>query len=77
MFKDKFIRALNKLKFLSPPSKGCNRKLLLQLYKSLIHSHLDYGAPVYGLANKSVSSLSLSWILFKLPLLGWLSALSV
>ena len=39
-------------------SKGCNRKLLLQIYKSLICSHLDYGAPVYGgLANKSVLSV--------------------
>ena len=38
-------------------SKGCNRKLLLQLYKSLIRSRLDYGSPIYNLANKSVLSL--------------------
>jgi len=55
--KAKCIRSLSILKFLSHPSKSCNRKILLQLYKSLIHSRLDYGAPIYGLANKSVLSL--------------------
>ena len=46
-------RLLNWIQILS---NEVNKKLLLQLYKSLIHSHLDYGAPVYGLVNKSVLS---------------------
>ena len=48
---------LNILEFLSYPSKSCNKKIILQLYKSLIRSRLDYDAPVYSLANKSVLSL--------------------
>jgi len=47
---------LSKL-LMSHPSKGCNRKLLLQLYKSHIRSKFDYAAPVYNLASKSVLSL--------------------
>ena len=34
------------------PSTGCNRKILLQLYKSLIRSRLDYGA--YGQTPSSL-----------------------
>lgn len=55
--KAKCLQSLNILKYLSHPSKGCNRKLLTQLYRSLIRSRLDYGAPVYGLASKSVLAL--------------------
>jgi len=47
-------RLLNWIQILS---NEVNKKLLLQLYKSLIRSHLDYSAPVYGLVNKSVLSL--------------------
>jgi len=36
------------LKYLSHPRTGCNRKLLLQLYRSLIRSQLDYGSPIYS-----------------------------
>jgi len=32
------------------PITGCNRKVFLPLYQSLIRSILDYGAPIYGLA---------------------------
>ena len=45
------------IKYLSHPSKGCNRKLLLHLYKSLIRSRLDYGSPIYNLASKSALKL--------------------
>lgn len=37
--------------------KGCNTKLLPQLYQSLIRFHLDYGAPIYNLAIRSVLKL--------------------
>ena len=57
ILKAKCSRALSVIKYLSHPSKGCNRKLLLQLYKSLIRSRLDYGAPIYNLASKSVLKL--------------------
>jgi len=51
------MRSINILKIISHPSKGCNRKRLLQLYRSLIRSRLDYGAPIYNLTSKSVLSL--------------------
>ena len=57
ILKAKCTQALNALKYISHPSKGCNRKLLTQLYKSLIRARLDYGAPIYNLANKSVLTL--------------------
>ena len=57
ILKAKCMRSINILKIISHPSKGCNRKLLLQLYRSLIRSRLDYGAPIYNLASKSVLSL--------------------
>jgi len=55
--KAKSMRALNVLKYLSTPSTGCNSRVLLPLYKSLVRSILDYGAPVYGLASKSQLSI--------------------
>lgn len=51
--KAKCLNATNILKYLSHPRLGCNRKLLLQLYKSRIRSHLDYGSPIYSQTNKS------------------------
>ena len=51
--KAKCIRALNILKILSHPTHGCQRKILLLLYTSLIRSILDYGSPIYGLASTS------------------------
>ena len=53
----KCVRSINILRIISHPSKGWNRKLLLQLYRCLIRSRLDYGAPIYNLASKSVLSL--------------------
>jgi len=55
--KAKCINTINVLKYLSHPRLGCNRKLLLQLYKSLIHSQLDYGAPIYHQAFKNTIKL--------------------
>ena len=51
------MQALNVLKYLSNPSTGCNRRVLLPLYKSLVRSILDYGAPVYELTPKSQLSI--------------------
>ena len=57
MLKSKCISALNVIKYLSHPSKGCHRKILLNLYKSLIRSRLDYGSPIYNTASTSVLKL--------------------
>ena len=57
IIKAKCYRAINILKILAHPSKGCNRKTLLPLYQSLIRSILDYGSPNYGLAPASQLSL--------------------
>jgi len=51
------LSALNVLKYLSHPSCGCNRKILLPLYRALIRSILDYGSTIYGLAPSSQLSL--------------------
>jgi len=45
------------LKFLSHPTKRCNRSTLLHLYISLIRSIIHYGAPVYSLTNQSFLTL--------------------
>jgi len=42
ILKAKCMRSINILKIISYPSKGHNRKLLLQLYRSLSRSRLDY-----------------------------------
>ena len=55
--KAKCINTINVLKYLSHPRLGCNRRLLLQLYRSLVRSQLDYGAPVYYQARKSTIKL--------------------
>ena len=51
--KAKCLKALNLLKVLSHTNWGADRTVLLQLYRSLIRSKLDYGSIVYGLARKS------------------------
>ena len=51
--KAKCIKALNLLKVLSHTNWGADRTVLLQLYRSLIRSKLDYGSIVYGSARKS------------------------
>jgi len=45
--KAKCLRALNILKVLIHPPHGCNRKILLPLYTTLIHAILDYGATAH------------------------------
>ena len=44
-------------KYLSHPRSGCNRKTLLQLYKSFIRSKLDYGCPIFNQVSKSTLNL--------------------
>ncbi|MES9951106.1 MAG: reverse transcriptase domain-containing protein [Candidatus Thiodiazotropha sp.] len=51
--KAKCLKALNLLKVLSHTNWGADRTTLLQLYRSLIRSKLDYGSVVYGSARKS------------------------
>ena len=47
------MKALNLLKVLAHTSWGADRVTLLNLYRSLIRSKLDYGLVVYGSARKS------------------------
>ena len=49
----KCLKALNLLKVLSHTNWGADRTVLLQLYRSLYRSKLDYGSIVYGSARKS------------------------
>ena len=51
--KAKCLKALNLLKVLSHTNWGVDRTVLLQLYRSLIRSKLDYGSIIYGSARKS------------------------
>ena len=51
--KAKCLKALDILKVLSSSDWGGNRTVLLNLYRSLIRSKLDYGSIVYGSARKS------------------------
>ena len=51
--KQKCKKALNLLKVVSHFDWGGDRKVMLQLYKSLILSKLDYGCFVYGSAPRS------------------------
>ena len=51
--KAKCLKAMNLLKVLSHTNWGADRTVLLQLYRSLIRSKLDYGSIVYGSAIKS------------------------
>ena len=56
--KAKCLKALNLLKVLSHTDWGADRTVLLQLYRSLSRSKLDYGSIVYGSARPSyISSL--------------------
>ena len=51
--KKKALKALNILKVVGNTEWGAGRKVMLQLYRSLIRSKLDYGCIVYGSARKS------------------------
>ena len=57
MFKGKSLKALNILKYVSSTDWGADRTVLLNLYRSLIRSKLDYGCIVYGSARPSYSKL--------------------
>ena len=46
-------KALNVLKLLSHSDWGGDKKTLLNVYRSLIRSKLDYGCIIYGSAGKS------------------------
>ena len=47
------LKALDVLKVLSNTNWGGDRFVLLNLYRSLVRSKLDYGSIVYGSARKS------------------------
>ena len=51
--KAKCLKALNLLKVLYHTNWGADRTVLLQLYRSLICSKLDYGSVIYRSARKS------------------------
>ena len=51
--KAKCLKALDVVKILSNTSKGGDRSVLLNLYRSLVRSKLDYVSVVYGSARKS------------------------
>ena len=51
--KAKCLKALDVLKVLSNTNWGGDRSVLLNLYRSLVRSKLDYGSIVYGFARKS------------------------
>ena len=51
------MKKLNLIKYLSHPTTGCSRGVLLSLYKSLVRSIFDYGAPIYRFAPKSQLSI--------------------
>ena len=55
--KAKCLKALNLLKVLSHTDWGADCTVLLQLYRSIIRSKLDYGSIVYGSARKSYLSM--------------------
>ena len=51
--KAKCLKAFDVLKVLSKTSLGGDRSVLLNLYRSLVRSKLDYGSIVYGSARKT------------------------
>jgi hypothetical protein len=57
MLKNKSLKAFNILKFVSSTDWGADGTVLLNLYRSLIRSKLDYGYIVYGSARPSYIKL--------------------
>ena len=51
--KAKYQKALNLLRVVAHTNWGADRKLLLNLYRTIIRSKLDYGSIIYGSARKS------------------------
>ena len=51
--KTKCLKALNIIKCVSSTKLGGDQKTLLNLYRALIRSKLDYGSIIYGSARKS------------------------
>jgi len=51
--KEKCVKALNLLRVVAHTSWGADQHTLLHLYRSLVHSKLDYGSVVYGSARES------------------------
>jgi hypothetical protein len=57
MLRNKSLKALNILKFVSSTDWGADSTVLLNLYRLLIRSKLDYGCIVYGSARPSYIKL--------------------
>jgi hypothetical protein len=57
MLKNKSLKALNILKFVSSTDGGVDSTVLLNLYRSLIRSKLDYGCIIYSSARPSYIKL--------------------
>ena len=55
--KARCMKALDVLKVLSATECGADSTILLQLYRALVRSKLDYGSIVYGSARKSYVKL--------------------
>ena len=51
--KAKCQKALNLLRVVAHTDWGADRKVLLNLYRTIIRSKLDYGSIIYGSARKS------------------------
>ena len=55
--KARCMKALDVLKVLSATEWGADSTILLQLYRALVRSKLDYGSIIYGSARKSYVKL--------------------
>ena len=53
MLKSKCQKALDILKVISSTDWGTEKDVLLNLYRAIVRSKLDYGSLVYGSARKS------------------------
>ena len=53
MLKSRCLKALDILKVVSSTEWGAEKEVLLNLYRSLVRSKMDYGCFIYGSARKS------------------------